>query len=281
LALSLSQRISPLSLLTALCVGSLAAILARRMYGPVMNDAIRPHRLSIVPWGVLVHADAAPRVLHWAAVREVNVELFHEMDHATPSTRWSLITVRTERETFAGRAHGSVSLERLEAHLGLYTVEAGRPLALDLDGDVPLGGLLEPTFEPLLSEARRLVASGDLRERLALAPRSYRDAGTEACPETQRALKSVLRSGLESNADARALAAVLAVELGAKGLLAEVVPLTLSPNPLLAAVSRGAALRLGADIKQVGALEEIGDFLPELDLLQIREWSQVSARRAA
>jgi len=284
-SLVVSQRLTVLSVLAALSAAVLAAAIVSRHMGPLaQRSSLDARHFSIVPWGIVVHADEMPRVLRWAAIREISVEGVHRMDHATPSTRWSVVTIRTERETFGGRAPGNVELETLEANFERYAAEAARPLALDLDGRVPLEGLLEPSFERLLSEARRLMASGELSERLALEPKSYRDVGSAPCPETRRALRAVLESSLDAEADARALAAVLAAELGAEDLSTAVTGLTLSPNPVVAAVARGAALRLGAGLAKVGALDELSEFVLEGDLSEIRAWAgaprvaRVSAR---
>jgi hypothetical protein len=273
-SLLVSQRVTAFSVLAAVSAAAFTAVIVSRRLGPLARSSAHDaRRFSIVPWGVVVHADEMPRVLRWAAIREISVEGVHGMDHATPSTRWSVVTIRTERETFGGRAPGAVELESLEANFERYAAEAARPLALDLDGCVPLEDLLEPSFERLLSEARRLMASGELSERLALEPKSYRDAGSAPCPETRRALRAVLESSSDAKADARALAAVLAAELGAVDLSPAVTGLTLSPNPVVAAVARGAALRLGAGLAKVGALDELSEFVPEGDLSDIRAWA--------
>ncbi len=258
----------------SLLIAASAVLIAHRALGPVLeSDRLSEARMSIVPWGVLVHAEPEPRVLRWAAVRELHVDCIHEMDNATPSTRWSVVKIRTERETLGGRAPGDVALERLEANVERYAEEAARPVALDLDGATGAEEPFEPVFERLLSEARWLLSTGELEERLALAPRSYRHAGSEPCPETRGALAEVLERGLDSPADPRPLAALLAAELGERSLLGLVLPLTASPHPVVAAVARAAALRLGGDIKRIGALDELSDFVSAADLGQLRLWA--------
>lgn len=267
-------RLDWVSVAFSLLIAGSAVLIAHRTLGPVLGgERLSEARMSIVPWGVLVHAEPEPRVLHWAAVRELHVDCVHEMDNATPSTRWSVVKIRTERETLGGRAPGDVALERLEANVERYAEEAARPVALDLDGATGAEEPFEPVFERLLSEARWLLASGELKERLALAPKSYRHAGSEPCPETRGALAEVLERGLDCPADPRPLAALLAAELGERSLLGQVLPLTASPHPLVAAVARAAALRLGGDIKRIGALDELSDFVSAADLGQLREWA--------
>ena len=141
--------------LTTACAASVAGVLASlltvRELGPTTRGTSPP--MAIVPWGVLVHSEPEPRVLRWAAVSSIDVELVHEMDHATPATRWSSVTIRTARDVLFGRARGNVCLERLEAHLEAYAEEAALPVALDLDGERCIEDPLEPVFERVLSGA--------------------------------------------------------------------------------------------------------------------------------
>jgi hypothetical protein len=269
------------TVLMASVAGGITALLVARCFGPTL-PALDPHaaRLAIVPWGVLVHSEPVPRRLRWAAVKSIEVDFVHEMDHATPATRWSLVTIRTERETLGGRAPGQVSLERLEAYFPSYAEEAARPVALDLEGTIGLDEWIEPIFELLLAEARRLINTGALAERLDLAPRSYREPRpARPSAEAVHRLEAVLRSAPETPADPRPLAALIAAELGATELGGALGELVTSPHPLLAAIARGSALRLGADIKRVGAIEELVDFVPARELEQIDRWWQDTTRR--
>jgi hypothetical protein len=263
------------ALLLAGGLGLTVVAFVRSAVGPVLaGQPLSEASMSIVPWGVLVHDGATPRVLRWAAVREVRVECLRRIDDATPTTRWSVVRIQTSRETLGGRAPGDVALERLEANVEHYADEAARPLALDLDGTEALDDLLEPVVERLLAESHWLLGSGELGERLSLAPKSYRHAGSEPSTDTRGVLADVLCTASPSPADPRALAALLAAELGERALLDRILPLTASPHPILAAVARAAALRLGADIKRVGALDELRDFVPSADLCQLSTWSR-------
>lgn len=256
----------------ALLLGFGTKLIVQRMIGPASNGD-RQSRMSIVPWGVLVHNDETPRVLRWPGVRSVEVELVHEMDNATPSIRWSVVKIRTEHELLAGRAPGGVCLESLEANLERYANEAARPLAADLKGESALDEWPEPTFERLLEEARRVLASGELGAEFLLSPSSYRRADVETCPESRTALGFVLSSSGDSPADPRPLALILSAELGARELGPLVMLLTTSPNPMVAAIARAAALRLGVELSRAGALDELAEFVPSGDLAQIRVWA--------
>ena len=260
----------------AAIAGGVAALLCARLSGPTARWSSQVP-MAILPWGVVLQSESMPRILRWAAVREVRVDVICEMDNATPSTRWSVVTIRTDRELLGGRAPGSVPLERLETHLESYAEEAARPIALDLDGRRGLEASAEAHFELLLAEARRLIGSGELSERLAVPPRNYREhrsyCGLGASAAAVRALRRTLSGEFAGPADARVLAAILIAELGASELREALVAFATSPNPLLAAVARAAALRLGAAVQRVGALDEVRDFLPNADLEQIRAWT--------
>ncbi len=254
--------------------GACTAMLIARGRGPLLSGlGLRQVPMAIVPWGVRLDSELGMRVLRWAAVRKVNVDFVHEMDHATPSTRWSLVTIETERELFGGRAPGTVSLECLEAHVESYAEEAARPVALDLDGNQPLDSGFEPAFEQVLCEARRLLHSGELCERLELPVDGYRAAGpghssSRAC----EILRARLSDSHAAVADPRPLAAVLAAELEETRLLDTLCALSASPHPLVAATCRASALRLGADVKRIGAIDEVCDFVPEPDLEGLGAW---------
>jgi hypothetical protein len=222
--------------------------------------------MAIVPWGVVMDGDT-PRVLRWAAVRSVQVDFVHAMDSATPFTRSSLVTVRTEREAFAGRAAGAVSLERLEAHVQAYADEAARPLASSLDGSSELGADFGPFFEMLLAHARHMEHSADLTET------GYRGTIGPA-RSVLGTIREALGRPVKSLADPRALACVLAGELGDSALVPLVGALSLCPHPGVAAVARAAAVRLGAPVRRIGTVDEVSEFLTETDTTLLERWAE-------
>ncbi len=260
------------TLAAAAVAGALSALLAVRGLGPsALVDGAQAARLSIVPWGVVVHTEPAPRVLRWAAIQSIKVRYVHEMDHATPAIRWSVVRVKTEREVFAGRAHGAVGLERLEAHLHQYAEEASRPIALDLEGQLAVDDFFDSVFERILAEARHALSTGVLSERLTLPPASYRRVrAASASSDAEEHLCRVLAAPATRSADPRPFAALLAAEMGAKRALGSVLRLCGSPHPLVAIVARAAALRLGAELKVTGALAELAEFVApdELELAE-------------
>lgn len=235
----------------------------------------RGSAMAIVPWGVLVDPDAELRVLRWPAIRAVTVDVSHALRGGTPVTVSSVVTVDTERERLVGRALGAVGLEGLTVNLEAYASEAARPVALDLDGLEPAGeGATEPVMSELLARAADLCSSGRGAAILGLPAGGYRSVATTAAgPETVALLRSILGSDVERPADARPLAAIVAVFLGAGELVPELVRLVSAPHPVVAAVARAAALHLGAPQSRAGAVEEVAAFLFAEDYERIVSWA--------
>jgi hypothetical protein len=232
--------------------------------------------MAIVPWGILVQPDLAPRVLRWAAVKNVHVDMIHGTDGATSSTLWSVVTIETDHERLAGRAPGAVAIDRLVAHVGAYAEEQAQAVALDLEGRRGAEGPFEPVFEPLLSAARAaIVGAGPDSSRLRL-PAGYRRTAETASPETEAALRRVISDRVPRSPDPRALAAILAAELGVRALAGELVSLVQSPHPVVAAVAKVAAHKLGVAGARVGAVSEVAAFLHELDVAALSAWAETA-----
>jgi hypothetical protein len=261
------------------------AFLVRRVGGPSVSVRARSAgarrgprarrdavAMAIVPWGVLVQQDFAPRVLRWAAVKTVQVEMVHGRDGGTPSTLWSVVTIETEHERLAGRTAGAVAIERLIAYVDAYAEEQAHPVALDLEGRRGAEGPYEPVIEPLLSAARAAIAgAGPDATRLCLPP-GYRGSADAASPETTAVLHSILSDRAPRSPDPRAFAAMIAAELGAKLLAPCLVALVQSPHPVVAAVAKAAAHKLGVGASKVGAVSEVAPFLHDLDVEALAAW---------
>jgi hypothetical protein len=218
-------------------------------------------RMAIVPWGVLVDRDDAPRILRWAAVRRVAVLVSRVPFAAASPTR---VAVETDRERFVGEAASPVRLDSLALHLEAYAGEQAAPLALDLrgDGEAAVAPSFEPSCEMLFSSARDYLASSSALTELFLPGGGYRRTSMLVpTSRTTEALRRILRDRTPKRADPRAFAAVLAGELGARELAGELVALTQCPHPLVAAVARQAARLLGASRSRTGTLEEVAPFL--------------------
>jgi hypothetical protein len=240
-----------------------------RWRGPVRGVSAP---MAIVPWGILVDPDASRRVLRWAAVKRVEVDMVHARDEGTSTTLWSVVTIETEHERYAGRAPGAVGIERLLAHLDAYAEEQSHAVALDLDGTCSVGEPFEPVIEPLLSAARSLYSRGGAAAARLGLPAGYRCAEAIASEETVAVLRGVLRDRAPRSPDPRALAAVLAGELHATPLAPDLLELVQSPHPILAGAAKAAAARLGVMATKVGAVSEVAPFLEDRDVEVLGAW---------
>jgi hypothetical protein len=135
-------------------------------------------------------------------------------------------------------------------------------------------GPSEPDCEPLLQAARAYVASAPASSRLGLPSAGYRQAATYAASEhTVATLREILRDKTPRKIDPRAFAAVVAAELHATPLAEDLVALVQSPHPIIAAVAKVAARKLGVSTTRVGALDELAPFLSERDVETLSAWS--------
>jgi hypothetical protein len=229
--------------------------------------------MAIVPWGVVVDEGERSRILRWPGVTRVGVEAVHGVDSGTTFTRYSVVTIDTGRERFVGRAVGTVPLERLVAHLSDYAHEASHLIALDLDGTSSGEGPVEPDAELVLTAARGYMASSTAGKRLDLPSDGYRKASAPTLSKRAvRELSAVLSDRADREVDPRPFAAVLAAELGATELADDLVHLVQSPLPLLAAVAKVAARKLGVAKAKVGTLEEVEPFLLGRDVEALVAW---------
>jgi hypothetical protein len=258
--------------LTLGLAGALSAALmfARGQRGPL---GARQVAMVIVPWGLIVEPETAPRILRWPAIRKISVHVSHVMDGGTPSVVSSTVVITTDRDVLSGRTQGNPGLEGLTANLDAYAAEATRLVAADLDGDEIAGdGAIEPVIPDLLHRAEALCSTAQGAAALALPPGHYRSvAARVASPETVSILRAAL-SPRDSLADPRPLAALVAGLLGARELLPELLGLAVSPHPIAAAAARAAALRLGAAQSRAGALDEVAAFLFEEDHAELERW---------
>ncbi len=285
--LLLFAHVGPLiALLSCVIAGGATALSMRLRSGPVRRWGAHGARLGFTPWGVLIEpeterfsregGDVGPRALRWAALSRVHVEATYGADAGTPSTRMSSVTVDALGERFVGRSPGAVPLDAVLIHLEAYAREQAHTIALDLDGERSGEGPFEPDFEPLLSAAQESLASAPVSQRLGLPTSGYRQTSTRAASgATIALLRGMLVSREAKAVDPRALCAVLATELGARELIPDLAALGQSPHPVLAAVARAVALRLGATLAKVGSVEEVAPFLLPRDLDAIESWSRV------
>ncbi len=260
----------------AVVAGGIASVVAalglRSASGPKL-PARGSVRMGIVPWGVLVHTDDAPRILRWAAVKRIDIATSRIRGLWSPGVA-SRVAVETERERFVGAAIGAVPLDRLVAHLDAYADEQATPVALDLDGE-HAAEVLEPECETLVVAARVWLETRAAAVRLDLPPGGYRRiASPSASPRAVDVLRRILKDRTPKPADPRAFAAVLAAELHAAELVPDLVALTQCPHPIVAAVAKQAAHKLGAARARIGTLEEVAPFLFDGDRARLDAWAR-------
>jgi hypothetical protein len=265
----------PLSTRVILTGAALAAgaLVGSKGRSPGVRFGARAATMAVVPWGVLVNPDTELRVLRWPAIRRVTVDVSHTLRGGTPAIVASVVTVDTGRERLAGRTWGPAGLEGLTVNLDAYAEEAARPVALDLEGlEEVASGATEPMMAELLARADDLCTSARGALLLGLPPGGYRTiAAHTAGPEARALLHGVLTE-LPSLADARPLAAILAAQLGARELVPDLLRLVSSPHPVVAAVARAAAVRLGAAQRRAGAVDEVAAFLFDEDRERLERW---------
>lgn len=264
----------------ALLAGALASIMsafALRGAGGAPAVATGSARMAIVPWGVLIETDETPRILRWAAVRKVQIETSRARRLLFGAALSSRVAIETEHDRFVGEAVGLVRLERLVEHLDAYATEQSTPAALALNGSEARDQVIEavePGCEMLLSSARDWLGTAGAVAHLGLAPAGYRKAC--ALAPTARAievLRRTLRDRTPRPADPRAFAAAIAAEIHARELIPELVALTQCPHPIVAAVARQAARKLGASRAKTGTLDEVAPFLFDADRARLEAWA--------
>jgi hypothetical protein len=254
----------------AATVGAASRLVRRR--GKEGPERVR-RGMAIVPWGVLLDFDDRARVLRWPAVTRVSVRGVHGRDGGTPFTRYSIVTVEAGSERFLGRASGSPPLDRLSAHLADYADEASHRIALDLDGETHGEGPSEPDAELVLAAARAYLQTSAAADRLGLDRGGYRHRGGPAAGgKTASVLGAVLADRTAREVDPRPFAAVVAAELGVSAVLEVLISLVQSPLPLLAAVAKVAATKLGVARSRVGSLDEVEAFLLRRDAEALSSW---------
>jgi len=114
---------------------------------------------------------------------------------------------------------------------------------------------------------------------LGLPSGGYRQAASCAASEhTVAILRGILRDKTPHRVDPRAFAAVVAAELHATALAEDLVALVQSPHPVIAAVAKVAARKLGVATARVGALDEVAPFLAEQDVAALRGWAPPESR---
>ncbi|MDC0745362.1 hypothetical protein [Polyangium mundeleinium] len=229
------------------------------------------HRVAmrIEPWGFVLDPEGLEEVLPWPRISSLR----HHTVILSEQSTVDMFFVEVDGETHRAVCPASPPLAVLPVAFPGYVAAAKRPVALDLDGAMSIEGT-QATFAELLGRARRMLESPDGTTQLGMPAAGYRGVASRT-PGHETA--SILRGALVGHrraVDEGPLAAMLAAMLGTRELLREVLTLCMSPSPLVAAVGKAAALRLGAAPMQPGAVDEVLPFLPEDEVRAIERFAQ-------
>jgi hypothetical protein len=241
-------------------------------------EGMRAAPVAIVPWGIVLEPDGVADALPWPRIREVSYQRFESVQREAGSKDTISIAIMlfdTDLGLVQAQAEDGEWVTSVDAFAPRFARSVQRGPSADLAGTEPLetGGM--PTSLALLRRAESILASADGRASLGLEAGDYRTVSSRiAGPETRAVLRAALWDG-KARLDPGAMAAVLIAELRITDLLQDLLRLILSPTPLLAAVARAAALRLGASRVAAGSLDELELFLPAQELNELKRWAGV------
>ena len=261
--------------LVAPFIGALVGALAALGTGPIESlQDLRAVPVGIVPWGLILDPNRAPEPVPWAQIQSLSHVLVSRNRREEAQSRKIAIvtfTLATGQRIQSSSDEGEWLVSLIELREKLEAA-AGRAPAGDIEGNTPLetGGL--PVALALLRRAEALLESAEGRNALGLETGGYRTTSIRAAGEqTRKTLHAAMWNG-EARFDPGPLAVILAAKLHAGALLPHVLELILSPSPLLAAVARAAAVRLGASLMSAGSLDETRQFVPEEERAELQKW---------
>lgn len=263
-----------LALLSPFIGGFLGAIaaLSTGPIEPLKNLHAVP--VGIVPWGLILDPNRAPEPVAWSQIEAIR-HSFVSRDRRDDSQARKLAIVtfvlRDERRIQASAEEGDWLVFLTELYEKLAAAAAAPP-AGDIEGKTQLQTGDLPVTLALLRRADDLLESAEGRNALSLETGGYRTTSIRAAgEETRRTLLAAMLNG-EARFDPGPLAVILAAKLHATPLLSRVLELILSPSPLLAAVSRAAAVNLGASLMTAGSLDETRQFVADEERAELASW---------
>lgn len=256
-------------------IGAIAGALTAYAKGPIESlKNLHAVPVSLVPWGLVLEPDKAPAPLPWKEVQSIKYALVsRDRREDSDATKMAIVVfeLRDGRRVQASAEEGEWLVSVSELH-GKLAAAAKAPPAADLQGAARLetGGL--PATLALLRRADAILDSAEGRASLGLEMGGYRTTLVRAAgEETRRVLHAAMWNG-EAKIDPGPLALILAAKLHATVLLPHVLELILSPSPLLAAIARAAAVRLGATLMSAGSLDETRLFTSAVDRAELEMW---------
>ncbi len=256
-------------------VAAFVAISSARAVGPLEPwKNLQAVDISIVPWGLIIDPDKAPRAAPWHNITTIKYSLVsrdRSRDNELPKLAIVVVELLDGKRLQASAEEGEWLVSVTELH-GKLAVSARRPPAGSLDGKQALVQDDIPTSLSLLRRADAILDSAEGRSSLGLETGGYRNTSSRiASEDTLRILKNALWQA-NSPYDTGPLAAILAAKLSAHTLLQDILKLILSPSPMLAAVCRASAVKLGASLMTAGSLEETRFFVAAADRAELSLW---------
>jgi hypothetical protein len=240
-----------------------------------------------VPWGIVIDPDGDPTPVPWSRMRHVSFTLTQpdrnrllassfygiERDRRDDAPARALLVFETDVGAVQAAGEDGEWIAELRSLVPRVAKAAERWPAGDLYGTAFLEVNDLPVSLALFRHAEAILASADGRASLGLPEQGdYRTTHSRvAGPETLDVLRRALWKG--EGLDPGPLAAVLAAELGIAELLPDLLRLILSPSPLLAAVAKASAMRLGASLVVAGSFDEVERFLPADVMAELRSWA--------
>jgi hypothetical protein len=257
---------------------------AAAMNTALQFGAVRPSPpMTVVPWGIVLEEEP----VRWAEVHMLRHTARHpgpEERDARQASSTLYVEARLKRLVGSGvtgntiRAFSSVGayddgLEGIDALWPRFRAECRRDFVLSLDDSGATVSQTSPDgAREIMVAAQEYLTLPEATDQLGLPTGGYRGAARlVATPITIERLGRALSS--PDGLDPAPFAAVLAAELDAQPLLPSLIDLVLSPSPIVAAISRAAALRLGARPGRVGSLEEIQPFITDDVVRDLRSWT--------
>lgn len=240
---------------------SLAALFGRQPRSKRINCT----PVTIEIWGVAADGLAIP----WAQVTHI---VHRKVDRGSDNNRvfYSQLDFELDDQILRAEAEYAVMLDVLADLHPKLSHESTRPVALTLDRARSAEGA--ESFERLLSAARTWLASDEGRTATICVEGDYRKAKRVLQPELLQELKIALVEAPTAG-DRGPFAAIVAAELGVVSLEDELAALTSSALPLAAAVSIGAALRLGVSPIRVGKPEHVEPYIDATTAREISAWA--------
>ncbi len=258
-------------------VGAVAALFAGFLTGPFERglDSLVAVPVAVVPWGIVIDPDKVPEPIPWSEIKALSHRIVTSNSrHDKHAPRRALFLFNLGDRRIQAVADEGPWVTAIHTFRPKLAVSASRSFAPDLAGTSEIDRQGLPLSLALVRRAQALLDSPEAGTLLGLEGGGYRTTSSRIAGERTRQILHAAFWDSHSPHDPGPLAVILAGELRVTSLLPHLLELILAPSPLLAAVARAAAVRLGATLISAGSLDEIRDFLPEADIAELRNWME-------